>query len=471
VSNDLATASRALVPYLREFNEEEEALLPQLISQMAPKATTAERALFVYTAKKKGLDPFNKQIYLVGRYDSQTGTTKHSIQVSIDGLRLLAQRSHQYAGQLGPLWCGEDGKWVDVWTANKPPVAAKVAILRHDFKEPLWSVALWKSYVQKKKDGAPNKFWNDLDSHMLAKCAEALSLRRGFPEETSGYYIPEEMGNNPDRVHIEEVPQDDTAEQVEGEVVQQDEPVVRQQSDKKETPKGSPVLPQSSAQSAKKTNITSIKPSVICASPPVSILKQLPRRYEKESFLSQAKLPSDEEKWTPAQRKAAEKVFEEWGAMEILPQQKSDIFNLAQELGEPAVKNFMMRKYSVMASSALPRREATRMLSDLKAISTLRQFATTGEGDPQFIQLQRHIIGDDPEGEGYPDLFYLYRPYEKEGHTVDPNQRGYKIFLVTRVKKEKLSPEMQTAFHAMRKGLGSPFATPEQPTEELANVS
>src|SRR5579885_8965 len=188
-------AKRAIVPYLREFDEQEKKLVLFLLKQMAPKATPEEHALFLYTAQKKGLDPFNKQIYLVPRYDSQSNGLKHAIQVSIDGLRLLASRSGQYAGQVGPQWCGKDGKWVDVWLADEPPSASRVGVLRHDFKEPLWSVALWKSYAQKKKDGSLNSFWNNFGPHMLEKCADALSIRRAFPEETSGYYIPEEMGN------------------------------------------------------------------------------------------------------------------------------------------------------------------------------------------------------------------------------------------------------------------------------------
>ncbi len=210
--------SRAIVPYLRQFNDEETRLVGMLLAQVAPKANEQEKALFLYTAQKKGLDPFDKQIYLVPRWDSNKNGYTHSVQVSIDGLRLMAQRSGKYAGQTPYQWCGVDGKWVDVWLADELPIAARVGILRHDFKQPLYSVALYKSYVQTKKDGKPNTFWERYGPHMLAKCAEALSIRRGFPEETSGFYIPEEMGN-PELVYVAETEQDDTAPIAQSEVV------------------------------------------------------------------------------------------------------------------------------------------------------------------------------------------------------------------------------------------------------------
>lgn len=167
---------------------------------IAPGASNEELALFLMVCQKKGLDPFSRQIYLSERRsfdaDTQQWVIKKSPETTIDGFRVIAERSGKYEGQLGPFWCGPDGEWKDVWLGSAMPSAAKIAVLRHGFREPVWAVALFEEYVQTKKDGTPNKMWQKMGANQLAKCAESLALRKAFPSDLSGMYTGEEMAQS-----------------------------------------------------------------------------------------------------------------------------------------------------------------------------------------------------------------------------------------------------------------------------------
>jgi phage recombination protein Bet len=135
---------------------------------------------FLHKCQRTRLDPFSSQIYLVkkGRYTIMTG---------IDGYRIIAQRTGEYAGQEGPFWCGRNGQFRDIWLEDKPPAGAKIGIYRKGFVKPVWGVATWSSY------GNNSPMWLKMPDGQIAKCAEALGLRKAFPDDLSGIYTTEEM--------------------------------------------------------------------------------------------------------------------------------------------------------------------------------------------------------------------------------------------------------------------------------------
>jgi phage recombination protein Bet len=153
----------------------------QLISTtIAPGCSNDELRLFAYACQRTGLDPFSRQIYAIKRGGKLT------IQVSIDGLRSIAERTGQLDGSMS-YWCGDDGVWTDVWLSSKPPAAAKTVIHRKGCAHSFSATARFADF------NAGQGLWAKMPSVMIAKCSEAQALRRAFPADLSGVYSTDEM--------------------------------------------------------------------------------------------------------------------------------------------------------------------------------------------------------------------------------------------------------------------------------------
>jgi phage recombination protein Bet len=166
----------------------------QLISTtIAPGCSNDELRLFAYACQRTGLDPFSKQIYAIKRGGKMT------IQAGIDGLRSIAERTGQLDGS-ETLWCGDDGVWTDVWLGSKPPAAAKTTIWRKGAGHPFTGVARFQDY------NAGQGLWSKMGATMIAKCSEALALRKAFPADLSGVYSTDEMDQAVEPVTVTTAP-------------------------------------------------------------------------------------------------------------------------------------------------------------------------------------------------------------------------------------------------------------------------
>ncbi|MGH2379322.1 MAG: phage recombination protein Bet, partial [Candidatus Limnocylindria bacterium] len=190
-------ASRELTSPRRRLSEEEVRLIRStLMSPRDREPTDEEVALFGRQVERTGLDPFARQIYVVYRYNRRRRREEMSIETTIDGLRLTAERTGRYEGQTRSRWCGEDGRWRESWAASEPPVAATVGVFKRGAREPTWGTAHFCEYAEFWADsGRPKGFYETMPRNQLAIRAEAQALRKAFPAELSGLYAAEEMAD------------------------------------------------------------------------------------------------------------------------------------------------------------------------------------------------------------------------------------------------------------------------------------
>ena len=155
--------STELAPRM-EFSAEQQKMI---LHTYAQGATPAEFAVLMEVAKARGLNPLTKQIYFVKL------SGKWTFQVSIDGLRAVAQRSGLYAGQDAPVFEYDD---------RRNFVSCSVSIYRKDWQRPCVGVAFFGEF------STGQNLWKSKPHVMISKVAEAIALRKAFSEECSGLY-------------------------------------------------------------------------------------------------------------------------------------------------------------------------------------------------------------------------------------------------------------------------------------------
>ena len=162
----------------------------ELITRTVAKgATIDELHLFLYTANKVKLDPLAKQIHFT-KYNTKDGP-QMAVITGIDGYRAIAERSGTYAGSDDAIYDG--GK--DYGPGKEPnnPSIAAITVFRivAGTKVGFTASARWKEYYPGDKKGF---MWKKMPYLMLGKVAEALALRKAFPNDLSGIKTADEMG-------------------------------------------------------------------------------------------------------------------------------------------------------------------------------------------------------------------------------------------------------------------------------------
>lgn len=174
--SNLTTTNTALAQdTITRFTPEQIDLIKRTV---ANGTTDDELKLFLYMASRTGLDPFARQIHAIKRKGRMT------IQIGIDGYRVIADRTGRYAPGREPAFNYDDEGKLKSATAYVKKLAGNTW---HEVA----ATAHWDEFYP--GDGDNGFMWRKMPHTLLAKVAECQALRRAFPAELSGLYSNEEM--------------------------------------------------------------------------------------------------------------------------------------------------------------------------------------------------------------------------------------------------------------------------------------
>lgn len=185
--------------------EQAEAIRTALKTSLYPGASDGSVDMVLAYCQAGGLDPMTKPVHIVpmwipekkeGNRVVRPGQMQDVIMPGIELYRTKAHRTSEYAGQdeaeFGPTVSEKLGG-VDV----RYPEWCKVTVYRITAAgvRPYSAKAYWlESYATAKRDSdAPNAMWKKRPFGQLEKCAEALALRKAFPEAVGAQPTAEEM--------------------------------------------------------------------------------------------------------------------------------------------------------------------------------------------------------------------------------------------------------------------------------------
>jgi len=162
---------------------------------VAKGVTDDELKLFLWVARKHKLDPMTRQLHAVKRkvekhHQDEKGIwvagEVMTIQIGIDGYRSMAAVSHPDFGGV------DEPEYEFAKAGDKIPTMARIRVWKKGFDHPSIGIAYWDEYAPADLSNPKCFMWKKMPKHMLAKCAEALALRKAYPD-LADIYVDEEM--------------------------------------------------------------------------------------------------------------------------------------------------------------------------------------------------------------------------------------------------------------------------------------
>lgn len=149
--------------------------------------TRDEVDLHLWYCDSKGVNPLDKLIYFTKRKGRYVPVT------SIDFMRARAESSGAYVGSDDAVFETENGR-----TENGRIVSATVTVSKivQGVIGKFTATARWAEYAPQDLNDSSAFLWKKMPHTMLAKCAEALALRKAFPGQLHGLYAAEEMAQD-----------------------------------------------------------------------------------------------------------------------------------------------------------------------------------------------------------------------------------------------------------------------------------
>lgn len=194
----------------RDYDPSQLALIRRTV---AADTTPDEFNMFIEIAKRAGLDPFRRQLYCIVYSKDKPDKRKVTFITGIDGFRAVAARNRDYRpdDEEPTIVYDDDAKNPE----TNPLGIVKATVKAHKMAPsgewfPVSGTAYWSEFAPLKDEWAwndekgkrlptgritldPTSNWYKMGRVMICKCAESQALRKGWPEDLSGIYSPEEM--------------------------------------------------------------------------------------------------------------------------------------------------------------------------------------------------------------------------------------------------------------------------------------